>query len=71
MIFGILGLLFLLFAFFMNLLNKWDSSNNRYLYFNIIGCTFMLFYDYSIGWSLFAPLQIIWGLSAVVKLVIK
>lgn len=65
---GIAGLALILAAFFLNLIHKLNSKSKLYLLLNIAGSALLAYYSLFLNSVPFFILQIVWCLSAAIKL---
>ncbi|HDL01374.1 MAG TPA: hypothetical protein ENH23_03995 [candidate division Zixibacteria bacterium] len=68
MIIGTIGVLILLVAFGLNISHKLSENSTIYLSMNIIGSLMAAWYAYAGGVYPFIALEIVWALTAFVRL---
>ena len=70
-IYGYSGLILILIAFILNLIKKMDSDSYSYLLLNLIGGALLSYYSFKLNSIPLFLLQIIWAISAAIKLTLK
>ena len=68
---GSVGVFILLLAFFLNLINKLSEQSIVYLSLNIIGAGGAAWYAYTGGIMPFVILEMVWAVTALVRLILN